>query len=64
MHRLLVTAGFVTLLVAAAAASPQPPLPPPAVAHAPTVILPQHHDVTPPLRDLPVIPPGLEREQS
>ena len=64
MHRLLVTAGFVTLLVAAAAASPQPPLPPPAVAHAPTVILPQHHDVTPPLRDMPVIPPGLEREQS
>ena len=64
MHRPFLIAGFVTLAGAVGAAAQQPPLPSPAVEHRPTIILPQHHDVTPPLRDMPIIPPGLEREES
>jgi hypothetical protein len=64
MHRFLVTAGFVALAGGAATVFAQPPLPPQAVEHRPIVILPDHHDVTPPLRDMPIIPPGREHEES
>jgi hypothetical protein len=64
MHRSFLIAGFVTLAGSVGAVAQQPPLPPPAVEHRPTIILPQHHVVTPPLRDMPIIPPGLEHEKS
>ena len=64
MHRLIVTAGATTFLSVASVAFAQPQLPPPAVEHRPTIVLPDHHDVTRPLRDLPLIPPGVEREES
>ena len=64
MHRLLVTAGAASVVCCASAAFAQPQLPPPALEHRPAIVLPDHHDVTRPLRSLPVIPPGLEREES
>jgi hypothetical protein len=64
MHRLLVTSGAVTFLSFASIAVAEPQLPAPAVEHRPAVSFPDHHDVTPPLRDMPIIPPGVEREQS
>lgn len=64
MHRLFVTAGIATVVSVAGVVYAQPPLPPPAVEHRPTIVLPDRHDITAPLRDMPVIPPGLEREAS
>jgi hypothetical protein len=51
-----------TFTVALGAALGAQELPQPAQVQRPTILLPVHHDVTPPLRDMPVIPPRTDRE--
>ncbi len=51
-----------TFTVALGAALGAQELPQPAQEHRPTVLLPLHHDVTPPLREMPVVPPRTGQE--
>jgi hypothetical protein len=51
-----------TCTVALGAALGAQELPQPAQEHRPAILLPLHHDVTPPLRDMPVIPPRTDQE--
>jgi hypothetical protein len=64
MHRLLVTAGVAAAVCFAGSALAQPPSTPPGQAKKATVLHPDHHDVTPPLREMKKIPPGHEKEES
>jgi hypothetical protein len=51
-----------TFTVALGAAAGAQELPQPAQVNRPTVLLPVRHDVTRPLREIPVIPPRTDRE--
>ena len=63
MTRTRVSTVVVSALTAAlgAAANAQE-LPQPAQVHRPTILLPVRHDVTRPLREIPVVPPRTDRE--
>jgi hypothetical protein len=64
MVRVRPAATLVIALSFPVIAAAQPQLPPPAAAHRPDILTPQHHDVTPALRDMRLIAPEQEKEET
>jgi Fibronectin type III domain len=64
MFRVRTVAALAVALSVPGLLAAQPAIPPQAAEHRPTILTPQHHDVTPALRDMRLIAPERENQET